>query len=669
MKSDKRALMLVGIVAVIAVVASLAVVNVTTHGPAGTQQPSQGSTQRPTQGPTAVPTPASTLPPVPADLGIHVNPVSNLSPDYIMGADVSMLKQMEDNGGRFFVNGAPQDGLAILRDHGVNWIRLRLWNDPTDAKGQPLGGGDNDLKTTVAIATRAKTLGFKFLLDFHYSDWWADPGKQNMPKAWVGMSLDQLKAALYDYTSGAIKTLAKAGAMPDMVQIGNEINGGMMWPAGATSAQGTGAIGGYDGLADLLKAGIKAVRDADPNAADPKTRARIVIHLANGGDNGLYRTVFDALTARNVDFDVIGLSYYSYWHGALAQLQSNMNDISGRYHKDVAVVETAYAYTLDDSDLTTNLFGPNQVKDGGYLPTVQGQATLVRDVIAAVAQVPGGRGLGVFYWEPDWYALKGAGWQTGAGDEWDNQAMFDQHGEALPSMYVFRLVSPTSGGAVVTATVTAIAPIALKVGLGSVPQLAATVKATYSDDSVRDTPVTWQMPDPSLFKKEGDLTVQGTVAGSTVKATANLTVTSNINLVENPGFETGTLDPWKVTDPAANVSKETGNIHTGTYAGHYWLDKPFSFTLSQDIGSLDSGTYTLSAWVQGGGGEKTLQLFATCGGVTVTADAVNTGWQQWTQPTISKFPVTGGKCTIGVKVDAPLNTWGFIDDFELTKAK
>ena len=152
--------------------------------------------------------------------------------------------------------------------------------------------------------------------------------------------------------------------MPDMVQIGNEINGGMMWPVGALYAQGDAQIGGYDALGALLKAGVKAVRDADPNGADPKTRARIVIHLANGGDNGLYRTVFDALTARGVDFDVIGLSYYSYWHGALASLQANMNDISQRYHKDVAVVETAYAYTLADADLTTNLFGPNQVKDG-----------------------------------------------------------------------------------------------------------------------------------------------------------------------------------------------------------------------------------------------------------------------------------------------------------------
>lgn len=673
---NRKAFALVAIVIVAAVVAPLALFGVVLR-PAATPQPttSVGATQQPTQvvtlGPTLQPTPAPTLPPLPTDLAIHVNPIAGLSPDFIMGADVSMLKEMQDNGARFFVNGVPEEALQILRDHGVNWIRLRLWNDPTDAKGQPMGGGDNDLKTTAAIASRAKAMGFRFLLDFHYSDWWADPGKQNMPKAWVGMNLGELQTALYDYTSGAIKTLAKAGAMPDMVQIGNEINGGMMWPVGALYAQGDAQIGGYDALGALLKAGVKAVRDADPNGADPKTRARIVIHLANGGDNGLYRTVFDALTARGVDFDVIGLSYYSYWHGALASLQANMNDISQRYHKDVAVVETAYAYTLADTDLTTNLFGSNQVKDGGYLPTVQGQATSVHDVMAAVAQVPDGKGLGVFYWEPDWYALKGAGWQTGAGDEWDNQAMFDGQGEALSSMYVFRLARPDSGSAPVAATVTAIEPITMKVPVKAMPQLPATVKATFSDDSIRDTPVIWTMPAISAFAKPGLVAVKGKLTGTTLQATASLTVSSQINYVANPGLETGDLTSWTIAGDtsAVNASKETGNIHSGVWALHYWLDKPFAFTASQTFTGLTSGTYRFDAWSQGGGGEKTMQLSVTCGDANQTVDIVNKGWQQYTQPTIDGIVVTGGTCTVGLKLDGPAGVWGFLDDFEFVRVK
>src|SRR5262249_7080700 len=151
-----------------------------------------------------------------------------------------------DRGGKFKENGEQKDALTILKDHGVNWVRLRIWNDPTDANGQPLGGGNNDLATTVALATRAKSMGFKFFLDFHYSDFWADPGNQNMPKAWVGLNAADLQKAVYDYTANVMQTLSEAGAMPDMVEIGNEVNGGMMWPAGKTWAEGKEVIGGYD---------------------------------------------------------------------------------------------------------------------------------------------------------------------------------------------------------------------------------------------------------------------------------------------------------------------------------------------------------------------------------------------------------------------------------------
>lgn len=353
-----------------------------------------------------------------------------------------MLHQIEASVGTYYDNGIEGECLEILRDHGVNWIRLRIWNDPTNKDGKPLGGGNNDLDRTVEIASRAKALGLKFLLDFHYSDWWADPGKQNMPKAWVGLDSDELKQAVYDYTAEVIQTLADADAMPDMVQIGNEVNGGMLWPAGKTWRQGSEEIGGYAGFAGLLAQGAQAVRDNDPHRNDPTDKVRIAIHLADGGNNDLYRAVFDELTKRNVDFDVIGLSYYSYWHGPLDPFISNMNDISQRYQKDVVVLETAYAHTLVNVDGHGNLFGQGEQTAGGYKATVQGQASAIREVIAAVAQVPDGRGLGVFYWEPDWIAVKGAGWATGQGNAWENQALFDFNGNALPSMNVFHLVRP-----------------------------------------------------------------------------------------------------------------------------------------------------------------------------------------------------------------------------------
>ena len=603
---------------------------------------------------------------------IHVNPINNLSSDFIMGADVSMLKQIEDSGGKFYDNGVETDCLTILKEHGVNWIRLRIWNDPTDANGEYLGGGNNDLASTLAIASRAKSMGLKFFLDFHYSDWWADPGTQDMPKAWVGLNSADLKQAVYDYTAHVIQTLADAGAMPDMVQLGNEVNGGMLWPAGKTWQAASEDIGGYDSFADLLKMGIQAVRDSDPNNSDPQKRARIVIHLANGGDNELYRTVFDALTERNVDYDVIGLSYYSYWHGSLDELKNNMNDISQRYQKDVVIAETAYAATLNDKDGIGNRFGQRDQFLGGYEATLQGQATAIRDVMDAVAQVPEGRGLGIFYWEPDWIAVDGAGWKTGEGDPWENQAMFGFNGAALPSMNVFNLVKPSSGSVELPASITQTYPAEIQAALGETPSLPAAVKAAYSDNSIRDVPVTWEAMDSSVFAAGGEVTVHGTVDGTDLRATVKITVASHKNYVSNPGFETGDFTSWTVDGDvdAADISKEASNVHTGSYALHYWLGEPFAFTLSQTVTDLPNGTYTLSAWIQGGGGEETLQVFVSdYGGDPLAVDIVDTAWLEWKTPTIQTFNITEGKCTVGLKVASAGGSWAFLDDVSLIKVE
>ena len=608
-----------------------------------------------------------------AAYSIHVNPIDDLSPDFIMGADVSMLRQIEDYGGKFYDNGVEKDCLTILKEHGVNWIRLRIWNDPTDASGNFLGGGNNDLESTVAMAARAKALGFKFLLDFHYSDWWADPSKQTMPKAWVGLNLEDLEATVYDYTAHVIQTLAQADAMPDMVQIGNEVNGGVLWPVGKTWKEGDEEIGGYDGFAALLKQGIQAVRDTDPHNDDPQKRARIVIHLANGGDNELYRRVFDALIAREVDFDVIGLSYYSYWHGSLDDLESNMNDISERYQKDVVIAETAYAVTLNDKDGFVNLFGGEREQYlGGYKASVQGQATAMRDVMAAVAQVPDGRGLGIFYWEPDWIAVDGAGWKTGEGNAWENQAMFNFKGEALPSMNVFNLVRPDSGSVYVPATIARTYPAQLDLALGDSLTLPAEVQAAFSDDSIRNVPVSWEPPDPAALAEGGEVRVRGTVDGTDLTANLIINVSTQRNYVANPGFETGDFTAWTVDGDAdaADVSKEASNVHAGTYALHYWKGEPFAFTLAQTVTDLPNGMYSLSAWIHGGGGETTLQLFASdYGGDPLTVDIVNTGWLEWNTPTIPEITVTDGTLTFGLNVASAAGSWAFLDDVSLVKVE
>ena len=292
-----------------------------------------------------------------------------------MGTDVSMLKQIEDNGGKYYVNGEEADALEILKAHGVNWIRLRIWNDPTDENGQPLGGGNNDLGTTVAIATRAKALGLKFLLDFHYSDWWADPGSQDMPR----------------------------------------------------------------------------------------------------------------------------------------------------------------------------------------------------------------------------------------------------------------------------------------------------VKALFSDDSIRDVPVMWDTVPVNWLEEPGVYTLDGTVEGQELLAAASVTTGGEKNYLTNAGFESGGFGPWVVNGDvgAVDISNERQNLHEGKCAMHYWANDAFEFTVSQTVTGLENGTYFLSAWIQGGGGEDVLQLYANCGGETQTLDIATNGWLNWKTPTIENINVSDGTCTVGLKVVASSGQWAFFDESSL----
>lgn len=352
----------------------------------------------------------------------------NPTKPFIKGVDISTLKAIEDHGGKYYDHGKQKDLLVILKEHGVNYIRLRLWNNPTQANGY------DNLANTIAIAKRAKSMGFKFLLDIHYSDFWADPGKQTKPAAWKELDFEQLTQTVHQYTSHVIEELVKAGAAPDMVQIGNEITSGILWPDGKTWGENAG---GFDKLAILLKAGIQGVYDHID-----KKHVKIMLHIDGGGDNSKSRWFFDNITQRHVPFDVIGLSYYPYWHGTLAQLQNNMDDISKRYNKDVVIAETAYAYTLNEGDNEPNVFTAKDAAVAGYDVSVHGQAKFLKDLMNTIYKVPNGKGLGFFYWEPAWIPVKGAGWKAGGGDGWENQALFDFKGNVLPSLNVFKRQRP-----------------------------------------------------------------------------------------------------------------------------------------------------------------------------------------------------------------------------------
>lgn len=244
--------------------------------------------------------------------------------DEMLGADISFLPQLEDRGMKFFDNGVEKDAVQILKDHGLNYIRLRLFVNPENDSGYSPKKGFCDLDHTIAMAKRVKAAGMKFLLDFHYSDTWADPQKQFKPKAWEGQDFDQLRQTVFTYSKQVIQALKNAGATPDMVQIGNEINHGMIWPEGH--------INNLDSLAQLVYAGIQGVKAVDPSIT-------IMLHIALGGQNDEARFFLDNMIMRGVPFDVIGLSYYPRWHNTLEDLRYNLNDLARHYNKDVIVVE------------------------------------------------------------------------------------------------------------------------------------------------------------------------------------------------------------------------------------------------------------------------------------------------------------------------------------------
>lgn len=264
----------------------------------------------------------------------------------MLGADISFLPQLEARGLKFHDDGIERNAIEILKDHGFNYIRLRVFVNPENEKGYSPDKGFCGLDYTLQMAKRVKDAGLNLLLDFHYSDTWADPQKQFKPKAWEGLEFNELTSALKDYTKSVLTQLKDQGTMPDMVQIGNEINHGMVWPEGH--------ISNLDNLAALLKAGTEAVREVDANTT-------IMMHLALGGQNEETTFWFDNMIARGVEFDIIGLSYYPIWHCTLDDLNSNMLDLIERYQKDINVVEYS-AFKKAVNDMVFNL--PNDRGNG-----------------------------------------------------------------------------------------------------------------------------------------------------------------------------------------------------------------------------------------------------------------------------------------------------------------
>jgi len=276
-------------------------------------------------------------------------PLLKKNPGKILGADISFLPELENKGIKFNDKGQQKDAIEILKDHGINYVRLRIFNNPSTEKGYSPGQGFCDLEHTMQMAARVKKAGMKLLLDFHYSDYWADPQQQYKPSAWEGMNFNEMTVALKNYTKSVLLALKQQGTLPDMVQIGNEINHGMVWPEGH--------ISNPDNLASLLKAGIEGVKEVDPSII-------VMLHIALGGQNDESVFWLDNMFSRGVDCDIIGLSYYTTRHGTLDDLTYNLNDLIRRYNKDVNVVE----YSHKKGEVNDRVFNlPNDKGTGTFI--------------------------------------------------------------------------------------------------------------------------------------------------------------------------------------------------------------------------------------------------------------------------------------------------------------
>ncbi len=348
---------------------------------------------------------------------------------FYLGADISALAEIEQRGGVYVDGDQPGDAIAIFMKHGWTCFRLRIWVDPTN--------GVNGLDYTVKLAKRIKEAGGTFMLDFHYSDWWADPQKQNKPASWANLDFDALVNQSGAYTAQVVKALKDAGAMPDFVQVGNEITGGMLWPDGQVKVplstvkvfEGDVTVMSppepydetkqWDHLIRLLKADIDGVR----SATSAEDHVRIIVHIDCGGDWPVTRWYFDHLTAAGVDFDMVGQSYYPHWHGSLENVGNNLRQTRQRYGKDVMIVETGYPSRDTHPSAAA-------AKYMAWPQTPAGQKQFLADLIRTVKE---SGGIGVNYWHPETTYIPG---NTNRWRGPNADSLFDATGRPLPAMNV-----------------------------------------------------------------------------------------------------------------------------------------------------------------------------------------------------------------------------------------
>ena len=627
------------------------------------------------------------LPTASEESGIFVQPIADISDDFIRGMDASAVLAVENSGAKYYgFDGEEQDVFKTLAEAGVNYIRLRVWNDPYDENGNGYGGGNNDVATAIELGKRATQYGMKVCIDFHYSDFWADPTKQYAPKAWKGMNLEQKSDALYDFTVTSLTDILNAGVDVCMVQVGNEINKGMSGETFMSS------------VAELLKAGSSAVREVSKAAGKD---IQVAVHYTDIDKQGEVAKITADLEKYGVDYDIFAMSYYSFWHGSMENMQEMAEYVQDTYGKKVVIAETSYCYTTEDGDGSGNsVSGDGDLVDG-YDATVQGQADMLRDICAAADEADI---MGVFYWEGTWIPVGpadadnspiwekyGSGWASSysgsydpkdagkyyGGCSWDNQALFDFTGHPLDSLKVFRELKY---GATAPLAVEKVPDVEVSCNVGAELVLPETAQVVYNDKTAnREVPVVWDAEQTAAIDTNigGSYQVEGILQDEELDEEYR-TVVANvevklINYVVNSGFEDSDTSMWNVTyngkENPTDYQVNAKDAKTGETAFHFWSASEMDFSIEQEVTGLEPGTYQLSAFSQGGDmlSSSVLELYAVADGQEYSQSFELTGYADWKEPTVTDITLTGDSMVVGIRMKCNGGSWGTVDDVTLNR--
>ena len=577
---------------------------------------------------------------------VSCDAVEGLPVDFMMGVDVSSFMSEIESGVIYYDfedKALDESGFfGLLSQGGVNLVRLRLWNDPYDAEGHTYGGGHCDLDTVTHIGKLATDAGMKVMIDFHYSDFWADPSKQNAPKAWKDMTVEQKAEAIYEYTGESLRSLIDAGVDVAVVQVGNETTTGL---CGVTK---------WEDICSLISEGSRAVREV---SEEKQKDISVAVHLTDPQTEGRYDSAAELLQRYSVDYDIFASSYYPYWHGDLDNLTQVLCKLAEKYDKKVMVTETSYIYTLADGDGTINTENSGKAMDTfDYDISAQGQIDALRALTEALTKV-GDAAIGICYWEPAWipvreydenasdaaavlesnqklWETKGSGWATSYAGEYDesakkwyggsavdNEAWFDHNGKPLPTVNAYKYIREG---------------VRLRDGADRMVS-EAKPEENYAEES-------FSLPEGA------------------------------VNLLVNPGFEED--EGWEIDNVRGNacsIEADENNVHTGKRCLKFWDDEDCEFFARQQL-TLDAGTYCLGGFFEGGdcGDGPSLEIYLkTSDGVVFMAETSDMGWRNWDRPEIRDIviPEDGSTVTVNIYVQAFAGGWGAWDDVYLYKVE